>query len=366
MIMFHTVGFIGLGLIGGSIAKKMKENDPDIRIYATAHHKETITEAYREGLIENSELLDFTAFCDCDYIFLCAPVQRNLDALRHLKSIIRKDCYITDVGSTKTEIHEEVIRLGLSSNFIGGHPMTGSEKTGILSARTTLLENAYYIITPTSVTPEEKIQEFRHFVLSLGSIPLILDYRTHDYSTAAISHLPHMLAYTLVNLVQKIDDEKETMKTIAAGGFKDITRIASSSPEMWQNICMSNRDSILSLMDQYMDALSTLRKDIADSNEQALLNTFQNAKDYRDSFEVRSVQSPDRFYELFVDLADKTGGIATIATILASEQISIKNIGIVNNREFEDGVLRIEFYDEPSALHAAECLSHRNYVVHRR
>ena len=225
---FQTIGFIGLGLIGGSIAKKMKSNQPDIKIYATAHHKETIQEAYREGLIENNDLLPLSAFSDCDYIFLCAPVQRNLAYLRQLKDIIRSDCYITDVGSTKTEIHEEVIRLGMEANFIGGHPMTGSEKTGILSATNTLLENAYYIITPTALTPKEEISEFRDFVLSLGAIPLILDYKIHDYSTAAISHLPHMIAYSLVNLVRQIDDDKETMKTIAAGGFKDITRIASS------------------------------------------------------------------------------------------------------------------------------------------
>ena len=118
----------------------------------------------------------------------------------------------------------------MEANFIGGHPMTGSEKTGILSATNTLLENAYYIITPTALTPKEEISEFRDFVLSLGAIPLILDYKIHDYSTAAISHLPHMIAYSLVNLVHQIDDDKETMKTIAAGGFKDITRIASSSP----------------------------------------------------------------------------------------------------------------------------------------
>ena len=125
---FQTIGFIGLGLIGGSIAKKMKSNQPDIKIYATAHHKETIEEAYREGLIENNDLLPLSAFSDCDYIFLCAPVQRNLAYLRQLKDIIRSDCYITDVGSTKTEIHEEVIRLGMEANFIGGHPMTTSKK----------------------------------------------------------------------------------------------------------------------------------------------------------------------------------------------------------------------------------------------
>lgn len=363
---FNKVGFIGLGLIGGSIAKKMKADHPDIHIYATAHHEETVKEAYREGLIDNDTLLPLTAFHDCDIIFLCAPVQRNLDYLLELKDIIQKDCYITDVGSTKTEIHEEVIRLGLEANFIGGHPMTGSEKTGILAADKTLLENAYYIITPTAITPQSDVEDFREFVRSLGSIPLILDYKTHDYSTAAISHLPHMIAYSLVNLVQQIDDDNETMKSIAAGGFKDITRIASSSPVMWQNICASNRQQILVLMDKYTALLSRLRSYIEASDEQALLDFFQSAKDYRDSLSLPSIKTESTYYELFVDLPDETGGIAKVSRILADAGISIKNIGIVNNREFEEGILHISFADEKARSTAKELLDAQGYTTHLR
>ena len=362
----NKVGFIGLGLIGGSIAKKMKADHPDIHIYATAHHEETVKEAYREGLIDNDTLLPLTAFHDCDIIFLCAPVQRNLDYLSELKDIIQKDCYITDVGSTKTEIHEEVIRLGLEANFIGGHPMTGSEKTGILAADKTLLENAYYIITPTAITPQSDVEDFREFIRSLGSIPLILDYKTHDYSTAAISHLPHMIAYSLVNLVQQIDDDNETMKSIAAGGFKDITRIASSSPVMWQNICASNREQILVLMDKYTALLSRLRSYIEASDEQALLDFFQSAKDYRDSLSLPNIKTESTYYELFVDLPDETGGIAKVSRILADAGISIKNIGIVNNREFEEGILHISFADERSRSKAKELLDAQGYTTHLR
>lgn len=363
---FQTIGFIGLGLIGGSIAKKMKKNDPEVKIFATAHHKETIEEAYREGLIENDTLLPLEAFADCDCIFLCAPVEYNIDYLRKLKDMIGKDCYITDVGSTKTEIHEEVTRLGLENHFIGGHPMTGSEKTGILSANETLLENAYYIITPTAVTPETDISDFRNFVLSLGSIPLILDYKAHDFSTAAISHLPHMIAYSLVNLVCRTDDQNETMKTIAAGGFKDITRIASSSPIMWENICTSNRGPILDLMDRYMDILKELRGYIQQGDEKALLSFFQNAKDYRDSMTLPSVKSQTTCYELFADLADETGGIAAIAKLLADNAISIKNIGIVNNREYEEGILHLEFPDEVMRNQANSILADSGYTIHLR
>lgn len=362
----HKIGFIGLGLIGGSIAKKIKANHADCEIIATANRETTIKDAYEMELISNDTLLPISAFSDCDIIFLCAPVEKNLEYLRQLKDVIKKDCIITDVGSTKGQIHKEVMTLGLEKQFIGGHPMTGSEKTGIHNANLYLLENAYYIITPTAKNTEEQINDFYQFVKELGSIPLILDYNTHDYATASISHLPHMIAYTLVNLVKDIDDEHETMKTIAAGGFKDITRIASSSPVMWESICSTNKEQLLKLMDLYMDSLQELRNDIDASNSKVLLEKFQSAKDYRDSIAVPSVKSHNRIHEIYLDLADEAGGIAIIASILAFKGISIKNIGIIHNREFEEGVLRIEFYEEDSLELAVKLLKEKNYVIYKR
>ena len=362
----HKIGFIGLGLIGGSIAKKIKANHPDCNIIATAYRETTVKDAYEMGLILNDTLPPISAFSDCDLIFLCAPVEKNLEYLRLLKDVIKNNCIITDVGSTKGQIHKEVIALGLEAQFIGGHPMTGSEKTGIHYANIYLLENAYYIITPTAKNTQKQIDDFYQFVKELGSIPLILDYNTHDYATASISHLPHMIAYTLVNLVKEIDDKNETMKTIAAGGFKDITRIASSSPVMWENICSTNKEQLLKLMDLYMDSLQELRNDIHTSNSKVLMEKFQSAKDYRDSLYVPSVKSHTRIHEIYLDLADETGGIAIIASILAFKGISIKNIGIIHNREFEEGVLRIEFYEEDSLELAVTLLKEKNYVIYKR
>lgn len=365
-VKLKKIGFIGLGLIGGSIAKKIKKNYPKCTIIATAHHTSTITEAFQMGLIENPAPLAVSDFADCDMIFLCAPVEKNIEYLQQLQGVIRPDCLITDVGSTKSQIHKEVIALGMEENFIGGHPMTGSEKTGLSNASEVLLENAYYVITPTSKMSSGRVEQFYQFVKDLGAIPLLLDYEKHDYATASISHLPHMLAYTLVNLVKDIDDEQETMKTIAAGGFKDLTRIASSSPVMWENICSTNQEQLLKLMDLYMEAFGQLRNDIASLNSSVLLEKFQAAKDYRDSIAVSGVKSQNSIHEIYLDIADETGGIAVIASILAFKGISIKNIGILHNREFEEGVLHIEFYDEASAKLAIRLLLDKNYIVYTR
>lgn len=365
-MQLEKVGFIGLGLIGGSIAKRLRTLYNDLTIIATAGHSSTVEAAYAQGLIANDTPCPIETFFDCDYIFLCTPVQQNIAYLHQLKGHISEHCIITDVGSVKTDIHREVAALGMESQFIGGHPMAGSEKTGLANAKDSLLENAYYIITPTACSAPEQISRFCALVEALGAIPMVLDYELHDYATAAISHLPHVIAYGLVNLVRTRDDANETMKTIAAGGFKDITRIASSSPVMWENICLSNRVQLLNLLDDYVDILNQTRQDILSENGSALFDTFTKAKDYRDSIAIRNSGAIQPVYELYMDLLDEAGGIATVATILASNNLSIKNIGIIHNREFEEGVLRLEMYDDASLASSIELLKKHHYTIYQR
>lgn len=362
----RTLGFIGLGLIGGSIVKTVKRIHPNIRIIAMSGHQTTITRAFEEGFIENAQNASITDFADCDYIFLCTPVQQNLTYIEQLKQVIKDSCILTDVGSVKGDIHRAITKLGLDSHFIGGHPMTGSEKTGFANSTAYLLENTYYIITPATLTDKRYTEEFTDFIRSLGAIPLVLDYDTHDTATAAISHLPHVIAAALVNFVQQADDSEETMKTIAAGGFKDITRIASSSPVMWEEICLENREKLLETLDVYQECLAKIRTKISSSDSAGIRNFFQSAKDYRDSLAISSNGVMRTVFELYCDLIDEAGGIATIATILASNLINIKNIGIIHNREFEDGVLKIELYDRNAYNHTVELLRKYHYTVYER
>lgn len=363
---FNKIGFVGFGLIGASIAKKIRNDSPNTHIIATARHQSTIDEAYSINLIDNISQLEIKDFNDCDLIFLCAPVQYNIEYLKELKPIIKEDCIITDVGSTKAAIHKEVKRLGLQKNFIGGHPMTGSEKTGVANSNMFLLENAYYIITPTEETSKKTLEEFEKFIRKLNSIPMVLDYKFHDYATGAISHLPHMIAYSLVDLVKEIDSEDEVMKTIAAGGFRDMTRIASSSAAMWKSICQSNTEEIVKLIDLFVDKLQYVKNNLNQEKFDELYDFFQEGKNYRDSLAVPKRRLQQMVYELYIDLVDEAGGIATIATLLATNQISIKNIGIINNREFEEGVLRIEFYDEESQKFSKKLLESKNYTIYQR
>ena len=358
------IGFIWLGLIGGSVTKAIRTYFPDYELIAFDKNKETLALAVQENIIDTSCSAIDDNFKGCSYIFLCAPVSYNTACLTQLKSLIDPDCILTDVGSVKTSIHEEIISLGMEENFIGGHPMAGSEKNGFANSKAHLIENAYYILTPSAKVSEEKINAYRNFVSSLKALPIVLDYRQHDCITGTISHLPHIIASTLVNFVRDTDTKEELMKALAAGGFKDITRIASSSPVMWQQICLKNGKNISHILGQYIEALIQAKLSIDTEDENALYTLFESSRDYRNSMPNTSAGPIKKQFAVYCDIIDETGGIATIATILASNNISIKNIGIIHNREFEEGVLRIEFYDESSSSKASALLKKYRYIVY--
>lgn len=359
----EKIGFVGLGLIGGSIAKTIHRIYPNITLIACDLNTDTLKLAVKESVISHVFSGLTEDFAQCRYIFLCAPVQKNAEFLAKLSDFAGENCVITDVSSVKSSIHKS-LPAKLAPYFIGGHPMTGSEKSGYEHATPYLLENAYYILTPTSQTDVKLVQEFQSFISSLGALTMTLDYESHDFITAAISHLPHILASSLVNLVQDIDDDAQTMKKVAAGGFRDITRIASSSPVMWQQICLTNREQILKLITMFIHSLEKTRDFISESSSHELFDFFQSAKDYRDSLTITSSGPLPKVYEIYCDMVDEAGGIAALATILSSHGISIKNIGIIHNREFLDGVLHMEFYEEKARKKAVTLLRQYRYTVY--
>ncbi len=360
------IGFIGLGLIGGSIARAIRHFYPEAVIVAFSRTRASLKQAVSDGIVNRIPEEINTEFSDCNYIFLCAPVASNAEYLKKLKPVICPSTVITDVGSTKCDIHARVTELGMEENFIGGHPMAGSEKTGYTHSKRILIENAYYVITPTARSSANAVNRYRDFITSIKALPLVLDYQIHDYVTAGISHLPHIIASSLVNLVRDADTKDGIMKMVAAGGFKDITRIASSSPEMWEQICMTNRENISSILGDYIDSLNRIRTQLDQEETGAIYQLFESSRDYRNSLPAKGSGPIQRIYEIYCDMVDEAGGIATLATILASNQINLKNIGIVHSREFIEAVLRIEFYEEQAMKQAIDILRRYRYVIYER
>ena len=358
-------GFIGLGLIGGSIALTIRQKMPDSKIIAYNRSEAPLRQALENGTIDHGTHSIDDSFAGCDFIFLCAPVNTNISFLPELKKYITDNTILTDVGSVKGIIHKAIEKELPYVHFIGGHPMAGSEKSGFENANDHLIENAYYILTPSPAASKRDIEKYEKLITDLGAIALTITPQKHDLITAAVSHVPHLIAYALVELIKETDTPEQYMKMIAAGGFKDITRIASSDPTMCEQICLENSDNILHVLEQYTKRLNGMSELVKGSNGQSLNKLFGDIKNYRDSLQDGVRGSISRSYDLHCDLIDETGAIATIATILSTKGISIKNIGIIHNRAYEQGALRIEFYDDASRSHASDTLIKHGYTIYQ-
>ncbi len=363
--MDHIFGFIGLGLIGGSIAKGIKRSMPSAKIMAYMRTRSKLEKAHEDGIVD--VILDGVTeeLRECDVIFLCTPVEYNAGYLETVRPFLRSGAILTDVGSTKSDIHRVVAELDMEDCFIGSHPMAGSEKTGYENATDHLLENAYYIITPTARTRQEDIYRMVTVAHLIGSIPIVLDCKEHDRIAAAISHLPHIIASSLVNLVRDSDSPDEMMKRLAAGGFKDITRIASSSPVMWEQICMTNTDNIIAMLEAYIHSLEGTLEDLKAHDGEAINLLFDSSRTYRDSFASTSRGSVTPDYSFTADVVDEPGAISTLSAILSARGINIKNIGINHIRDHGEGALKVSFYDRESMELAWKQLLKFNYQLIR-
>lgn len=360
-----SIGFIGLGLIGGSIAKSIHRIFPDYRIVGFDNNLSTLKEAVSDGtLTEYTD--DIHTIAGCNYIFLCAPVHYNIEYLRQLKPFLTDSTILTDVGSVKLDIYEAVQELGLARYFVGGHPMVGSERSGYEAATDRLIENAYYFITPADGVMPGKTEEFSTFIGDLGAIPITYSPVEHDRITSYISHVPHVIAASLVNIVAAADSPDNIFKSLAAGGFKDITRIASSNPVVWEHILLANPDNIVNGLQEYVELIDKMIYHIKQRDAAGINAFFASARDYRDSIPNNSSGVIRMHHELFVDIPDEAGAIAKVTAFIAEAKISLKNIGVSHNREDEEGVLRLSFYDADARRNAQDVLKAAGYKIYNR
>lgn len=359
------VCIIGLGLIGGSLARALHERLGINDITAVNRSIEPINQAIKDGCITRgfNDLNDYV--WNSDIIFICTPVKRAITYIDIMADKVKPGCIITDVGSTKAEIIEYINAMPNPPCFIGGHPMAGTEKTGYASSFVHLLENAFYILSPSKSSTDEAISLMVDIVKGIGSLPVLLDAFEHDIVTGSISHVPHIIASALVNMVNQTDTSDGKMQMLAAGGFKDITRIASSSPEMWENIVLSNKSQIKVILDNYIEIINNFKKDMEIEDSKKIYSFFETAKNYRDTFSNSKKGLISPLFDIIVDVVDKPGIIGEIATILGSNGINIKNINVSNSREFEQGCLKITLPDSESVNIAFDLLVNRGYKIYK-
>jgi prephenate dehydrogenase len=359
----EKVTFIGFGLMAGSLAKALRKINPEIKLYAVSRTMEPMQEAINDKVLDNAYNELNETVLNVDIIYLCTPIKIIFMYLDKMAGNLPEHTIVTDVGSTKSEIIDYVNSMKSPPCFVGGHPMTGAEKTGYKSATAHLYENAYYILTPSKSSTDDAIDKLENLIKKIGALPVHIDAVSHDRITAGVSHVPHIVASALVNMVKNNDTSDSKMQLMAAGGFRDITRIASSSPEMWLSVVQSNQLQISALLDGYINDLKDIKSAILADEKETIFSFFNSAREYRNALPTRKKGLIGEMFDLIIDIEDKPGIIGEITTILGNHEINIKNINLSNSRVDEPGVLKISFANMESLLLSFEILKDLGYNV---
>lgn len=360
----EQVSIVGVGLIGGSLGLVFRQHG--IRVVGFDKDAESLKRAAALGVIDEGIPQLEKAVSDSDVIIVCTPVRTIRAILEQLSAIsLKPGAIVTDTGSTKKELADFAERLRWQNgSYIGAHPMAGSHRSGVEAATSDLFENAYYVLTPSKETPLSTVEKLTKLLKFTRAKIVQMTADEHDRIMAAISHWPHVLAAMLVNQVGEYNKRNGWYHTLAAGGFRDFTRIASSDPKMWRDITLTNRAPILTMLEHWQHELSQFRHMLLNEQEEDLEAFFLGAKRFRDQLPKRARGSLPRVYECYVDVPDHPGSIGKVATLLGNKGISLANIGILENREEVAGVLRLAFYKEADYDRAVSVLKEHGYPVY--
>ncbi len=282
--MIQRLAIIGVGLIGGSLALALKEAGIVREVVGYARKTHTLQQALDLNIIDRAETQISQAVSGADMIFLAVPMAAMTSVLTQIAPHLTDGMIITDGGSAKAQLIKQAKTvLGERfSQFVPGHPIAGTEKSGPAAAFASLYQNQRVVLTPTPDTDSHALGQVRHMWEATGAEVHEMEAEHHDTVLAATSHLPHVLAFNLVDMLAKREDCEDVLR-YAAGGFKDFSRIASSDPVMWRDICLSNRDAILALLAQYQQGLAELEAAIRQQDGEALMTVFSRAKQARDT-----------------------------------------------------------------------------------
>lgn len=364
----QNVTIIGVGVLGGSLGLALKRKGFSGKITGVSR-EQTLARAQELGVIDcGFAYHDIAKACeDADVIYLCTPINRIRELIGQLGTIgsgLKKDCIVTDVGSTKSEICRLAAeKLPVHLPFIGGHPMAGSEKTGIDAADPFLFENAIYVLTPGQCVPAAVGEAFSAFTQKLGANVILMQPEAHDRIAAVISHVPQLMAVALMNWAAKMNKQNKGTLQLAAGGFRDMTRIASSAYSVWKDIIETNQDVIEKQLEAFIKELDSVRIDLRAGK---LEDDFCTANSVRNTIPKDTKGFLRPLPEILVLVDDRPGVVAEISTALAKEAINIKDIEVLKIREGEGGTLRMGFESMDAAQKAVEILKGIKYEARIR
>ncbi|WP_018751392.1 prephenate dehydrogenase [Paenibacillus sanguinis] len=363
--MTTKIAIFGVGLIGGSLALCFK-GKPGITVVGHAHRPESLTRMEERDVVDVATLSMEEAVQDADFIFLCVPVGKLEAYLQKLTGLpLKPGCIVTDVGSTKAAVAACAAALASPGvYFIGGHPMAGSERSGVEAASTLLFENAYYVLTPPQDVPEAAYLRLAELLTYTRAQIVRVDPIMHDQIVGAISHLPHIIAVALVNQVRGYNEDNELYRMLAAGGFRDITRIASSDPIIWRDILLSNQEVLLGLLKDWNREIAGFIQLLEERDGEGIEQAFQTANQFRGELPERRKGAITSSFDLYIDVPDHPGIIGQIATELGLRHINLSNMQIIESREDVPGVMRLSFRQETEMERGKTHLQSLGYTVY--
>lgn len=284
-MIINKLTIIGVGLIGGSLARALRRANAVTTLVGAGRNREQLEIARKLGVVDTVET-DLAAACQgADVVVLAVPLGAIRPVLEQIGPTLSADTIITDAGSAKGSVVADAEQVfdGLPATFVPGHPIAGTEQSGVEASFAELFEHRRVILTPGATTSPAAVQTVRGLWEAAGAEVVEMSVAHHDAVLAATSHLPHMLAYALVDSLARQDDSTEIFD-YAAGGFRDFTRIASSDPQMWHDICLANRDALVESLERFTTDLHALTEAIRRQDSQRLLEIFRHAKQRRDDF----------------------------------------------------------------------------------
>ena len=364
--MAKTIYIAGLGLIGASMALGIKRDHPDYEILGYNRSRASRDIALERGMIDRATD-DFASFAPlADVIILTLPIKQTIAFLQELATLeLKEGVIISDAGSTKSAIVATAEKCFADKpvRFVGAHPMAGSHKTGAASADVNLFENAYYIFTPSSLTTPDTLEEMKDLLSGLHARFIEIDAEEHDRVTSQISHFPHILASGLMEQTASYAEEHEMARRFAAGGFRDMTRIAESEPGMWTSILLSNRETIIERIEDFKRRLDEIGQAISKGDENQIWNFFNQAREQRQAMEIHKRGGVDSSFDLYVDVPDEENVILRILELLRGT--SLVNIHInEENREDVHGILQISFKNAQDLKRAEQVITENtDYTV---
>ena len=314
----------GLGLIGGSIARAL--TDRGWHVSGDDHDQARVQRAQEMGLISAEGLQ-----ADAEVTFVCTPVLTLAHQVQ--RALAHTSGLVTDVGSVKGALCAAID----DPRFVGGHPMAGSELEGLDGADGSMFEGSVWVLTPSESTADTTFSTVAAIVADLGADVVALPAERHDQVVAVISHVPHLTAATLMGLASDRAEEHAALLRLAAGGFRDMTRIASGHPAIWLDICAENRPAILSALDGLIDGLSAMRTVVDADDRPELQRRLAKAREARSNLPSR-VNQPDELAEVRIPILDRPGSAAEIFTLAAELGVNIDSFEVVHSVEGNRGV----------------------------